>query len=211
MSVSVVAGPRNHRYRHSRHGGVGLCLFVSVSGPFEDGAEVAVQRSAHLAAPGAGREHDAVDQAADGGSGFVAFARVVQGVGETRHLAPVNAGDVRVDVGDVGRHTREACIQFVLACFEFAQSVHHAPDVTAVLDHRDHRCDLLLDIRQLLPVVCAGRTACAVEPVGFLGIGPDRFGRLLRCRPASTRSSRTVRAMPRPLAQLPVMTWLEQP
>ena len=83
-------------------------FFVSVSGPFEDGAEVAVQRSAHLAAPGAGREHDAVDQAADGGSGFVAFARVVQGVCETRDLAPVNAGDVRVDVGDVGGNVRKA-------------------------------------------------------------------------------------------------------
>ena len=73
-----------------------------------------MQRSVHLAAPGAGRKHDAVDQAADGGGGLVAFAGIVQGVGETRHLAPVNAGDVRVDVGDVGRPARKAGCQFIL-------------------------------------------------------------------------------------------------
>ena len=46
-----VASPRNDRDRHSRHGGVGLRLSVSVSGAFEDGAEVAVQRRIHLAVP----------------------------------------------------------------------------------------------------------------------------------------------------------------
>ena len=43
-----------------------------------------MQRGVHVAAPHAGHEHDAVDQAADCGSGLVAFARVVQGVGETQ-------------------------------------------------------------------------------------------------------------------------------
>ena len=79
---------------------------MSVSRPFEDSVKVAVQHCVHLAASGVGHPHDAV-------------ARVVERVGVTHHLAPVNAGDVRVDVGNVGGHGREACVQFVLTREEY--------------------------------------------------------------------------------------------
>ena len=88
-----------------------------------------MQRGVHGAAPGAGREHDALDQAADGGGGLIAFAGVVQGVGETRHLAPVYAGDVRMDVGDVGGPARKAGYQFILARFQFAYSANAVADI----------------------------------------------------------------------------------
>ena len=54
------AGPRYHRDRHSRFGSVGRPFPAAAPGPFEDGAEVAVQRGVHLAALRAGGASHAV-------------------------------------------------------------------------------------------------------------------------------------------------------
>ena len=53
-------------------------------------------------------------------------------------LAPVDDGDVGVDVRDVGRDGGEALVQLVLARFQLAHAVQHAACIAAVLDHRDH-------------------------------------------------------------------------
>jgi len=65
IQFELVACPRNHRDRHSRRGGVGFVLPAGTRGPFENGAEVAVQRGVDLAALGAGRERDALDEGSE--------------------------------------------------------------------------------------------------------------------------------------------------
>ena len=137
------SGPRYHRDRHSALRGVGrsLPLPLSAPGPLENGAEVAVERGVHLAALLAGGEHDALDQPPDGFGRLVAVARVGERLGEPFHLAPVDDGDVGVDVRDVGRDGGEALGDLVLAGFQLAEPVGHAPHIAALLDGVEHRRD----------------------------------------------------------------------
>ncbi len=135
-----------------------------------------MERGVHLAALRAGGEHDALDQPPYGLRRLVAVARVGQRLGEPLHLAAVDVRDLRVDVGHVDRNGGEALVQLVLPGLQFAHAVHHAPRIAAVLDHRDHGLDLLLDVGQLLPVRRARSAALAVEPVGLLGIRLHRLG-----------------------------------
>ena len=65
---------------------VGPCVFAPVSGPFEDGPEIAVQHGVDHGPSLAQGEHDALDQAPYGGRRRVAVLRMVQRLGEPRHL-----------------------------------------------------------------------------------------------------------------------------
>ena len=177
----MAASPRNHRDRHFRHGDVGPCVFAPVSGPFEDHAEVDVEHGVHLGPFLPGGEHDALDQAANGGLRHVVVLRMVQRLGDPRHLAPVDVRDVGMDVRKVSGRGGEPLVQYVLARCEFAQPVHHSPDIAAVLHDRDHGGDLLLDLGQLLPVARARGAALAVDPIGLLGPGPHCLRAGLRC------------------------------
>ena len=71
----MVLNPRNHRNQHSRAVPAGSVLFLGRT--FEDLAEVAVQRGGDLAALGAWRERDVVDQGADGFCRFVTLPRML--------------------------------------------------------------------------------------------------------------------------------------
>ena len=62
-----------------------------------------MERGVQLAALRAGSQHDALDQPPDGFRRLVAVAGVGQRLGEPLHLAAVDAGDVGMDVRDVGR------------------------------------------------------------------------------------------------------------
>lgn len=101
----------------------------------------------------------------------VAVLWMVQGLGEPRHLAPVDVPDVEVDVREVGRRGRNPFGEFILARFQLTQPVHHAPDLAAVLDDCDHGGSFLIDVSQLLAVARARDAALPVDPVGLLGIG----------------------------------------
>ena len=66
--------------------------------PFEDRAKLPMQRGGDLAAPGAGRERDMVDQGANGLGRLVALLRAAERLGEALHLSAIDAGDVRIKV-----------------------------------------------------------------------------------------------------------------
>ena len=85
-----------------------------------------MERGVHLAALLARREFDALDQAPDGGGRLVLVAGFGKRLGKTRHLAPVEGGDIGVDVRDVRRDGGEAFVEFVPAGLQLAQPVGHA-------------------------------------------------------------------------------------
>ena len=139
-----------------------------------------MQRGVHLAPFLARHQHDALDQSPDRRRRLVPVLRVLQRVRQPRHLAAVDPGYVRMDVREVGRGGGEAFGKLVLAGFQRAQPVRHAPHIAAVLDRGDHRRDLLLYRGQLSPVPGPRGTAFAVEAVSLLRIGSDRLGSRLR-------------------------------
>ena len=55
-----------------------------------------------------------------------AALRIPQGFRETRHLAAVDASDVRVDIRDLGGNRCKALVEFFLSSFHLAQPVDHA-------------------------------------------------------------------------------------
>ena len=110
----------------------------------------------------------------DGLRRLVAVARVGQRLGEPLDLAPVDVRDLRVDVGHVGGGG--SLLDLVLAGGKLAHAVQHAPRMAAVLDHREHGLDLLLDVDKLPPVRRPRCAALAVAPVGLPGICLHRPG-----------------------------------
>ena len=60
--------------------------------PVSNGDDVAVQHGVNLATLGAGGEHDAGDELADGGDCLVAILRMVEGLGQPLDLAAIELG-----------------------------------------------------------------------------------------------------------------------
>jgi hypothetical protein len=105
---------------------------------------------------------------------------VLERFGEAFHLAPIDAGDIRVNVRDVDRCVGEALGHFVVLRFQVAKAGHEGTAIAAVLDGGDDLLELLLDVGEGLAVGGAGRTLLANEAVGLLGKSPHGLGRDLR-------------------------------
>ena len=146
MTVSVAAGPRNHRNGHSRRGRVGLSLFGPASGPFQDFAELPAQRDLEFSALFAGRQHDPVNQSPDRSCGRITLFRFAEGLREMCRRAAIIAGDVRVDVRDLGRNGCRAIVQFVLPSLQLLQLFLERGAVGPVLDGYNDPLNLLLDV-----------------------------------------------------------------
>lgn len=115
-----------------------------------------MQRGGDFAAPGAGRERDAVDQGTDGFRCFVALLRALERLGKAFHLSTIDAGDVRVKVRYVHRRLGKAGAQLVLPRFELAQASQQGAATTTVLNERDDLLYGSCDLVQLAPVGVAG-------------------------------------------------------
>ncbi len=152
-----------------------------MSRPFQDSAKVSTQRDLQVAPLFAGRQHDALDQPPDGGCRGVAFFGIAQGGSETRHLALVDAGNVRMNVRDLGGNRCQALLEFFLPGFHFAQPVDHAFHVAAVFDGGDHCRHLPFDFGKLLAVRFSGGIALPVETVDLVRPCAHGVSRLLGC------------------------------
>jgi hypothetical protein len=179
--------------------------------PFEDRAELAMQGGGDLAALGAGREGDALDQATDSFRCLVALLRTPERLGEAFHLAAVDAGDVRVKVWDVHRRAGETGGQFVLPGFQVAKVGHEGTAIATVLDGGDDFFELLLDVGERLAVGAPeerrSRLRRLVSSAKARMASAATSGAMSRSRrPSSMRDSSATRAMLRLLVQLPFMT-----
>jgi hypothetical protein len=63
---------------------------------------------------------------------------VLKRIAEPLDLTAIDGGDVRMNIGDIGRHLSEARSQLVFSCLKLAQAGHHAAAACPVFYHREN-------------------------------------------------------------------------
>ncbi len=100
----------------------------------------------------AGSQHNLADQRTNVLAGFPIGLWVGEGLGETSDLAPVEFGDVRMNVRHVGRCVGEAAFDLGLLLCQLVHPRLHGRLVHAVLDRRRDPPDTALDLPEAAAV-----------------------------------------------------------
>lgn len=147
-------------------------------------------------------ERDLADQGSNGRLGLLAGVRVGERVLQLENLAAVDLGDVRIDVGQLGRLDRDPRGDLRLLALERVEPRLHRWLVHAVLDGGDDRLDAAFDPGERLAVAHRLRALLAPLPVHLLMVGAhglgDGVGRGERTGEPGKRAGLDVAAADRP-------------
>jgi hypothetical protein len=111
---------------------------------------------------------------------FPAAIGIVEGLGEPDHVLAVDIGDVRMNVGDIGRRLGETICNLRSLPLELIHPRLHERLVQTLLDRRHDAGNRALDLLECPAVRLGLHSPIAVEAVHLLRVCPhgfrDRFG-----------------------------------